>query len=680
VTAEKLAANAVVARNIKAGEVQTGHMTVNTIDGSVIKTGTLNADRIVANWLTAGAIKTGAIGANEIATDAVIAGKIAADAVLARNIKAGEIQTQHMTVNTIDGAVIKTGTLSADRIVANWLTAGAISAGAISTNELATDAVTALKLAANAVVARNIKAGEVATGHMAANSIEGDRIKVNTLDGDRIKVNSITAGLLQAGAVTTDKLIVGSFENLMEDGAFQRAAADGCWAEDGQGFKVWTDASYVHTGLGSAIKAHGATYAGWPATTDSSLYNRMIFDVKDGDKVYLEGWARQWGADGYAVLRVYFYRDRACTDYVNIVELPWFAAADCTGWKFQGGIRAVPDGARWARVIIQVTGQHAGLWAMDDLFVRKVTASAYIDQLDAGLIKTGILDCQDLTVRNLSADAINAGSLSVDRLTINRPFWKDVVFDNDVDLGSGVVGVRWHGTASASTPVQLVYNGVTYSIAAGTTASRYIYFNIPASGTTGSFSTSDTIPDATTGGRRNLIVANVRLYQTGTAGNVVNHAEAHIMDFGTMSGSTTEFARGDTVVTLSGDFDPETNSYVGLRVKKNDGTVQTRITHQYMTALLGSTMKCSMGIEGIRPYLWVGGALSVNPNVTENDIVWCKKLGLDAANKNPVLPSDPSKAFIVTGTINGGTTWIAIAGYIPIYDQVGNVIAKLLYV
>lgn len=392
--------------------------------------------------VVAGQIEAGAIGVDQLAANAVIAEKIASDAVVARTIKAGEIATAHMAANTINGDRITAGTLDASKIVADSITAGQIQTGAITADELATNSVIAVKIASDAIIARHVKAGEIATGHMAANSIDGDRIKANTLDAGKIIAGSITSGIIQAGAITTDKLIVGSFDNLCEDGGFARPLADGSWVTDGGGLTVHNDPAWVRSGLYCAVKWIGA---GWPAAADSAIRNRMVFDVKEGDKLYCETWIRRNGGDGGASAFVEYFQDRACTQYVST---SFFFSANPAGtdWNyrfFTGTVSPAPALARWARPGLLISGHtinNTG-WAFDDVYFRKMIGAAYISDLSASAIKTGTLDCSLLTVQNLTANAINTGTLNCDNLTVTNI--------NGTSVKPGTIGTTQLGNFSA---------------------------------------------------------------------------------------------------------------------------------------------------------------------------------------------------------------------------------------
>lgn len=127
----------------------TGWLSDNSVSSDVIQT-----DAVIARHITAGSIETekiaaGAVTANEIAANTITAGQIAADAITASELAANSV--------------------AAENIIANTITASEIAADAITTNELA----------ANAVITENLLAANVTSAKIVA-TIDGKNYGANS--------------------------------------------------------------------------------------------------------------------------------------------------------------------------------------------------------------------------------------------------------------------------------------------------------------------------------------------------------------------------------------------------------------------------------------------------------------------------------------------------------------------
>jgi len=347
----------------------------------------------------------------------------------------------------------QTATLSTTALTASWLTAGAISAGAIKASQID---VTSLLVTGNAaltnVLSLTITANVITAASLAVNSVTANSISANAVVAGKIAANAVTAGTIAAGAVSTQNLIVGNWSCLMEDPTFEiegttpgsypnlgfvsYPAGTYPWWEDGLGLKVW--AGWGRGGTYGALKAHGSSFSGWPTTSSANMRNRMVFAVKDGDQLYIEGWALQntnTNASAVAQMDISFFTDQASaqratstdgavTNLVsNTIALEWGVSGTNTVvlvgtgtsqaagvWCFASNVITVPTNARWAFVSLSVQGQTSGAWAMDDLFVISATPSAYITSLNAAVINTG----------TLAADRIGAGTLNCTNLYVSN--------------------------------------------------------------------------------------------------------------------------------------------------------------------------------------------------------------------------------------------------------------------
>ena len=183
--------------SISNGAITTPKMTVNTILGDRIATGTLNADRI-----TAGSITTDRMTANSIDGD-----RIATNTLNADRIVAGSITTDRMTANTIDGDRIATNTLNADRITAGSITTDRMTANSIDGDRILAGSLEAGKITAGSITTTQLDAGNINGNVITANSMEGDRIAINTLNGDRIIADTINGNAIIAETLSGNAII-----------------------------------------------------------------------------------------------------------------------------------------------------------------------------------------------------------------------------------------------------------------------------------------------------------------------------------------------------------------------------------------------------------------------------------------------------------------------------------------
>jgi hypothetical protein len=90
--------------------------------------------------------------------------------------------------------------------------------GAISTAKLAVGAVTATTIASGAVTADTIAANAITTAKIAAGAVTAAQIAANTIAAGQIAAGAIGATQIAAKAITADKLLVGSFDNIIDLG------------------------------------------------------------------------------------------------------------------------------------------------------------------------------------------------------------------------------------------------------------------------------------------------------------------------------------------------------------------------------------------------------------------------------------------------------------------------------
>ena len=415
ITADKLAANAVFARNIASDQIDTDHLRAAAVDSNILAANSVTADHLVANSITTAVIAAGAISTDELAADAVRAQNIAADSIIARHIQTGTITGDRIAANTIDGAKLTADSISARELAADAVTAGTIQAGAIGTWELASDAITADKLAVNCILARNIQGGTITGDKIAANTIQagnlvagtitGNEIAGDTITGGNIKAGTIGADSLKAGAISADKLVVGNFDNLCEDPSFEKTGPDcptgkGAWGYDGNGAVVANVSG--RSGSWCARKPGSAVNGG-----ASALYNRLFFDVREGEQYRFEGYFKcDAGTNGAAIVMLQYYRSDG-SFVANSTGSASTSGAFPSVWTLYGASDTVPAGASKARLLVYFQAT-AGTWYADDVACRSMVTSTVL--ANAAILTAHIANLQVDTLQ-LAEGAVISGKI-----------------------------------------------------------------------------------------------------------------------------------------------------------------------------------------------------------------------------------------------------------------------------
>ena len=379
------------------------------------------------------------------------------------------------------------GLISASQIDVDAVLAATVSSGYLKTSVEDAGIITVDQLGANNATIDNL----------AGANIEATLANFTTINGDSANIGFVTAGMVVAGAINSTKLLIGSFDNLMEDGGVENAASVGSWIPDGHGLAVGS--GYAHSGNQSLVKS---------SSTASTIVNRMVFAVKGADlsnpdTMYLEGWVKAFSsANGTAHLQVQYFVDRACTTPVSPTLDLAIPSSSAASWYYNNTSGAVPSGARWARTAVYITGQTAGVWSVDDLYVRTMIGQAYINSLSANVINSGILNCANITVQNLSATSLSTGVLTVGGTSVTAASIAGLDASNNNILWIGKSGSNYGiwaenawfgGTGPSNAPIScisgvvsisgsVIVGAVSSATSASTASTATSASSVPASG------------------------------------------------------------------------------------------------------------------------------------------------------------------------------------------------------
>lgn len=225
--------------------------------------------------------------------------------------------------------------------------------GQIAAGQIAANAVVAGTIDALAITAGTIAAGAVTTNTMTANTINGDRILAESLDANKITANSITAGQIQAGAIGADeiaarsiaaeKLLIGAFNNLIENSDFAAVPQFAGWARSNlAAFNIQANtASPVPAGAPQGL----AIVFTEPTNTARHLQTETRLRVLPDERYFLSYWiARNFtvGTITHRTEAVFFNNTGATLSTVAITPP---TAQGATTWTKYTGQVLVPTGA-----------------------------------------------------------------------------------------------------------------------------------------------------------------------------------------------------------------------------------------------------------------------------------------------------------------------------------------------
>ncbi len=259
----------------------------------------------------------------------------------------------------------------------------------------------------------NVWSAEVPTSALSG-TIAAGQIAANAVTAGTIAAAAVSAREIAAGAITAIKLNIGNFDNLVEDGGFERSTASvTSWLLPGDAGTIDTsDQSHTrHSGKNGLFVN--------PILSSARVYeNGLRVDCKPGDKFYLEGW----------VLGAFN------TNLTRGVQIRWYDSAmtllstsnffltsnvdtgqpDYFTWKFVSGQAVAPANAVFCRAACYTSASStAGYAAFDDIYFKRMTATVSIED---GAITADKLAALSVTTRHLVV-----GGMS-DNLLLNASF------------------------------------------------------------------------------------------------------------------------------------------------------------------------------------------------------------------------------------------------------------------
>lgn len=397
--------------------------------GELIVDGAITTDKLDANSVTAGKIAAGAITAGSaiIADGAITNAKIADGTI--QNAKIADATIQSAKIAALDAAKITTGTLAADRIGANSITTEKIASGAVTAGEIAAGAISA----GSAIIAE----GAIGTAQIADAAITN--AKINDLNASKITAGTLNAARIGANSISTTKLLVGSFDNLLQDPGFELSSGTAGWTVTSPATRVTTN---PRTGSRSfRLATNASAYVG-AIQTDP-------IRVEPGEEYVFGAWIRLdatsgEGLDGAIELSVSYGADTAAnTSTAAVTDSPAVGQT----YAFFSDVWVVPAGVKYVkpRIVRRADLGGSRAYLIDDaVFYKRVRGDLIVDgaitaeKLAAEAVTAGKIAAGAVTASTIAAGAITAGHIQAGSITSNEIAARSITGD---EIAVGTISV-----------------------------------------------------------------------------------------------------------------------------------------------------------------------------------------------------------------------------------------------
>jgi hypothetical protein len=337
--------------------------------------------------------------------------------------------------------------IAASLIVDGTITGSKIAANTITAANIAADTITASQIAANAITVTELSAGAVTTAKLAAGAVTANELGANSVVAGKIQAGAISAAEIAAGAIRTDKLLVTSRgQALNDDPAVEDISA---WSIQGPGVSI---------GIGTdATGSVGANYfANSTGSANAQVFSRPL--VIDPQKVYFVS-ANLYVAGGND-RNMYIFVDMydgagnripggdisppwggTLAGYVYGYTPPEGVFTRCGGQIGPGTGRVIPAHCRSVKIGVWFQyngfGSSSVLQAAQDIRIERandgnllvdgtITAAKVAagtltaNEIAANTITGGKIAASTITSSNIAANTITASNIAADTITGDR--------------------------------------------------------------------------------------------------------------------------------------------------------------------------------------------------------------------------------------------------------------------
>lgn len=410
ITSDKLAVNSITADKVAAGAITTDKLAANSITTDKLTAGAITTDKISAGAITAATIAAGAITANSaiIAEGAIGTAQIAKAAITSAQIANGAIDNAKIDIGAINSAQIKDAAVGTAQIKDAAITNAKIGSLAVATANIKDAAITNAKI--KDLNANKITAGDISADRIKTNVISAVNASIGSATIDSAKIGNLSANKITSGDIATDRLKANAINavNATVGNATINAAKIGNLSAD-----------KITTGDLSADRIKVNVIKAINTTTDNAVIGSAKIANLDASKIT----TGTLSADRIGAKSIDASKIKAETISSIEVNAGNIVANKIASGEIKVGNANIVDGSISGAKISKATITNAQI---SNAFV----ADAYIRNLDAGKITSGTLDANKVSVKNLKADNIVAGAITVqgENLIHNTDFKKDLSY------------------------------------------------------------------------------------------------------------------------------------------------------------------------------------------------------------------------------------------------------------
>ena len=410
ITSDKLAVNSITAEKVAAGAITTDKLAANSITTDKLTAGAITTDKISAGAITAATIAAGAITANSaiIAEGAIGTAQIAKAAITSAQIADGAIDNAKIDIGAINTAQIKDAAIGTAQIKDAAITTAKIGSLAVGTANIKDAAITNAKI--KDLNANKITAGDISADRIKTNVISAVNASIGSATIDSAKIGNLSANKITSGDIATDRLKANAINavNATVGNATINAAKIGNLSAD-----------KITTGDLSADRIKVNVIKAINTTTDNAVIGSAKIANLDASKIT----TGTLSADRIGAKSIDASKIKAETISSIEVNAGNIVANKIASGEIKVGNANIVDGSISGAKISNATITNAQI---SSAFV----ADAYIKNLDAGKITSGTLDANKVNVKNLTADSIVAGAITVqgENLIHNTDFKKDLSY------------------------------------------------------------------------------------------------------------------------------------------------------------------------------------------------------------------------------------------------------------
>jgi hypothetical protein len=235
--------------------------------------------------------------------------------------------------------------------------------------------------------------------------------KIASLDAAKITTGFLAAGRISARSISTEKLLVASLTNLIEDPSFDLNSSIS-----------WNTATSNVTKSTTTPRSgsHCLRIVSTGAEFEASRHQTAIA-VQPGEEYLLSGFARMDSGvadEGYLELRIAHGATAGNTSTVQSVSP---ALEITTTYSSFIGVWTVPAGVFFARPVVFMDDPIAGnVYLLDDVSMSRRNAGSLIvdGAITSGKLSVGSVTAEKISALSVGADAIQAQAITAEKIAV----------------------------------------------------------------------------------------------------------------------------------------------------------------------------------------------------------------------------------------------------------------------